>query len=171
MTDVSHQVVRLGRGKHSSPEHGACVMELASMLAGERFTDRPRTVCPVIGAFLRTYNDAVDDDRRQGLYRYAAEAVGTLADLDVERRRAARCAAWAAEVTPGSRFPLRRWAPRRRLAAAGEFAARAASRDAGPDLHGRALAFVEELLAIGRAPAAVPVDELASPETTAGAAA
>ena len=29
-----------------------CVMELASMLAGERFGDRPVSVCPVIGAFL-----------------------------------------------------------------------------------------------------------------------
>jgi hypothetical protein len=163
MTDVSHQVVRLGRGKHSSPEHGACVMELASMLAGERFSDRPRTVCPVIGAFLRTYNDAVDDDRRQGLYRYAAEAVGSLADLDVERLRAERCAQWAAEIAPGSRFPLRRWAARRRLAAAGEFAARAASREPYAEHHDRTLAFVEELLAIGRPPSDVALDELSVP--------
>jgi len=163
MTDVSHQVVRLGRGKHSSPEHGACVMELASMLAGERFSDRPRTVCPVIGAFLRTYNDAVDDDLRQGLYRYAAESVGSLADIDVERRRAERCAQWAAEVAPGSRFPLRRWAARRRLAAAGEFAARAASREPDAAHHERALEFVEELLAIGRPPSDVALDELSVP--------
>ena len=101
MSDVSHQVVRLGRGKHSSPDQGACVMELASMLAGERFGDRPRAVCPVIGAFLRTYNDALDDDRR--------------------------------------------------LAAAGEFAARAAARDPDDrgDHHRRALAFVDELIALG----------------------
>src|SRR5207248_6831847 len=129
MSDVGHQVVRLGRGKHSSPDQGACVMELASMLAGERFSDRPRAVCPVVGAFLRTYNDALDDERRQDLYRYAADAVGTMASPEVERRRAERCVAWAAEAAPGSRFSLRRWASRRRLAAAGEFAARAASRE------------------------------------------
>ena len=93
MSDVSHQVVRLGRVKHSSPDQGACVMELASMLAGERFGDRPRAVCPVIGAFPRTYNDALDDDRRQDLYRYAADSVGSLAGPDVERLRAKRCAA------------------------------------------------------------------------------
>ena len=151
MCDVSHQVVRLGRGKHSSPDQGACVMELASMLAGERFGDRPRAVCPVIGAFLRTYNDALDDDRRQDLYRYAADSVGSLAGPDVERLRAERCAAWAAEVAPGSRFALRRWASRRRLAAAGEFAARAAARDPDDrgDHHRRALAFVDELIALG----------------------
>jgi hypothetical protein len=52
-------------------------MELASMLAGEAFSDHPRSVCPVIGAFLRTYNDAIDDQRRQALYAYAAKVVGS----------------------------------------------------------------------------------------------
>ena len=59
---VSHQTVRLRRGKHASPEKGVCVMELASMLAGEPFSDRPQAVCPVIGAYLRSYNDVVDSD-------------------------------------------------------------------------------------------------------------
>ena len=74
-TIVSHQTVRLRRGKHASPEKGVCVMELASMLAGEPFSDRPQAVCPVIGAYLRSYNDVVDDERRQDLYRYASEAI------------------------------------------------------------------------------------------------
>ena len=65
---VSHQTVRLSPGRHGRPEDGVCVMELASMLAGERFSDRPRSVCPVIAAFLRSYNDQVDDRRRQDLY-------------------------------------------------------------------------------------------------------
>ena len=50
---ASHQTVRLGRGKHASPTDGVCVMELSSMLAGERFSDRPRSVCPVIASLLR----------------------------------------------------------------------------------------------------------------------
>jgi hypothetical protein len=149
MTDVSHQVIQLGRGKHSSPEHGACVMELASMLAGERFSDRPRTVCPVIGAFLRTYNDALDDQRRQDLYRYAADAVGTLRDAGLERRRAERCVDFTAEMAPGSKFALRRWCSRRRLAAAGELAARAATRSLDDRRHARTLRFVQELIALG----------------------
>jgi hypothetical protein len=152
MSAVSYQVVRLGRGKHSSPEHGVCAMELASMLAGERFSDRPRAVCPVVGAFLRTYNDAVDDERRQDLYRFAAEAVGTAATVEVERRRAERCVAWAAEVAPGSRFGLRRWATRRRFAAAGEFAARAAARQPDAEHHWRALLFLDELIGDRRSP-------------------
>ena len=89
--NVSHQTVSLARGKHTSPRGGACVMELASMLAGEQFSDRPASVCPVVAAFLRAYNDAVDDRRRQDLYRYAAAAVGTRASAAVTRRRAQRC--------------------------------------------------------------------------------
>jgi hypothetical protein len=49
---ASYQTVRLSAGRHRSPDDGACVMELASMLAGEPFSDRPATVCPVIAGFL-----------------------------------------------------------------------------------------------------------------------
>jgi hypothetical protein len=84
---VSHQTVTLARGKHTSPRGGACVMELASMLAGEEFTDRPASVCPVVAAFLRAYNDAVDDRRRQELYAYAGAAVGTRGAAALSRRR------------------------------------------------------------------------------------
>jgi hypothetical protein len=72
-------------------------MELASMLAGDRFGDRPASVCPVIGAILRAYNDNVDDRRRQDLYRFAADAVDTRRDYRVQRRRADAALAWAAE--------------------------------------------------------------------------
>ena len=75
MAVTSHQTVRLGRGSHRSPERGACVMELSSMLAGERFTHRPASVCFVIAELLRTYNDGVDDERRQGLYGCASLVV------------------------------------------------------------------------------------------------
>jgi hypothetical protein len=61
----SHQTVRLARGKHDTPADGACVLELASMLAGEPFGDQPRSVSPVIAAYLRTYNDGADDVSRR----------------------------------------------------------------------------------------------------------
>ena len=47
------------------------------MLAGEPFSDHPHSVCPVIGSFLRAYNDRIDDRRRQDLYAYAAAVVGS----------------------------------------------------------------------------------------------
>lgn len=52
---VSHQNTRLAVGRHDRPGPEVCVMELASMLAGERFSDRPGSVCPVVGALLRAH--------------------------------------------------------------------------------------------------------------------
>jgi hypothetical protein len=92
---ISHQTVRLGAGRHPRPGQVVCVMELASMLAGARFGDRPPSVCPVIGAILRAYNDNVDDHRRQDLYRFAADAVDTRRDYRVQRRRADAALDWA----------------------------------------------------------------------------
>jgi hypothetical protein len=81
-------------------------MELASLLAGERFGDRPASACPIIGSILRTYNDVVDDERRFDLYRYAAESVGTRGDFDLQHRRAAIALSWA---RPGYETRRRRW--------------------------------------------------------------
>lgn len=98
MSRTSHQTVKLSRGSHQSPEEGACVMELASMLAGEPFSDHPNSVCPVIGSFLRDYNDSVSNERRQDLYRFAAMVVGTRGSVEVQRARAEHLAAWSSEM-------------------------------------------------------------------------
>jgi hypothetical protein len=81
-------------------------MELASMLAHEPFTDRSPSISPTIGAFLRTYNDGVDDDRRQDLYSVAAAVVGTASSRSVERERIYRCLAFAMRHGTGTRSPL-----------------------------------------------------------------
>jgi hypothetical protein len=91
----SFQTARLGIGRHDRPGAVVCVMELASMIAGERFTDRPSSVCPIIGSILRIYNDNLDDGRRADLYRYAAEAVGTRGDFQLQLKRAALAIGWA----------------------------------------------------------------------------
>jgi hypothetical protein len=91
----NHQTIRLSAGRHRGPDHGACVMELASMLTGGPFSDHPPSVCPVIAAFLRSYNDHLNDERRQDLYCYAARVAGTRAKADTERRRSKMCLAWA----------------------------------------------------------------------------
>lgn len=89
---ISHQTVVLARGRHAGPDHGMCVMELASTLAGEPFTDHPRSVCPVIAALLRDCNDRFDDRTRQRLYRYAAASVGTAGDTRASKARLQICA-------------------------------------------------------------------------------
>jgi hypothetical protein len=167
MTQTTFQTVVLEPGKHRCPEDGACVVELASMLAREPFTDRPRSVCRVIAAFLRPYNDCADDRRRQELYRCAADIVGTRGTEAVERRRIARCDAVFDEFTVRALNGLWRRRVRsrmspgrlRRLVAVeplrdihlDQFGVALAYHlhrhgDAG---HERALALVDELVAIG----------------------
>jgi hypothetical protein len=161
MSPATYQTIKLGKGKHSSPDDGACVMELASMLAGEAFTDHPECVCPAIGSFLRAYNDSVDDVRRQDLYEYAARVVGSRRGPDVEQARADRLLAWAAELQPRrlTRLlpaPLRTLASQRRppADAAGTHAVHAIRKHTD-ETHAAALVLVEELLAVG---ASTPVD-------------
>jgi hypothetical protein len=110
MAPATCQTIKLRRGKHKSPEEGARVMELASMLAGEPFSDHPVSVCPVIGAFLRRYNDSTGDDRRQDLYRYSAAVVGTSGPDEVERARLDRLVTWTAglRAAPAQKVPATR---------------------------------------------------------------
>jgi hypothetical protein len=152
MPPVTHQTVRLSRGAHRSPDQGMCAMELASTLAGEPFSDHPQCVSPVVAAFARVYNDSIDDERRQDLLRYAADAVGTAASEDLEHRRALRCMAWIRENAPRRRvlvaggFRLARKSP----PTAGVVAARVAWRGAahGDAQHRAALALLGELIAM-----------------------
>lgn len=166
MPETNAKTVRLGRGRHPSPDRGACVVELASMLAGEPFSDRPRSVSPVIRDFLHDYNDALDYRRRQDLLACAAAVVSSRGSRAEERGRARSCLALVDELRgSGPRGPmarLERLSFRFRLpAAAGAHAAQAAVALGGPDVHRRALRFVDEL--VGRPsveePAVLPVED------------
>jgi hypothetical protein len=125
-------------------------MELASMLADESFSDRPRNASPVIGAFLRTYNDGLDDRRRQDLYEFASLIVGSRSRRSVERDRASMCLEFACSL--GARIPAGRAAVAVTSAeASGSWAALAALAT-GPsaEVHASALAFAHELIRFGR---------------------
>jgi len=131
------------------------------MLASEPFSDQPRCACPVIAEFLRTYNDRVDEDRRQDLFAYAALAVGTRANHPTERRRADACLEWwlsnATPSAPRLRRLLWRGLPGLRARDI-EIAYRAARwAAASPDRHAAALALVERLTgSAGDSAVAVP---------------
>ena len=144
--EPNHQTVRLAAGRHRSPRFGVCVMELASMLSAEPFSDRPRNASPVIGAFLRTYNDGVDDERRQDLYELASLIVGSAGRRSVERERASRCLEFACSL--GAGLPSGRGAMGIASAeASGSWAALAALADGpSPQSHERALTFAHELI-------------------------
>jgi hypothetical protein len=157
MAPVTHQTIKLSKGKHASPEDGACVMELASMLAGEPFSDHPASACPVIGSFLRAYNDSIDDGRRQDLYALAARIVGTRTSISIQRARAERLTDWALEMQ--RRQWTSRYLPLGRLRmpnlrrqpsahAVGTFAVRAIPKHTD-ESHGEVLELIEDLLTIG----------------------
>jgi hypothetical protein len=154
---ISHQTVRLSKGKHGAPHEGVCVMELASMLGHEPFTDRPRSACRVIAAFLRGYNDAVDDPTRQTLYAYAAAVVGT-ANGAARTRRLDRLLAELGSM----RRPLLRRRQQLTMPASDDEVerlaadvARALWRARGRGGHERALQLIDEMLAISPADGAV----------------
>jgi hypothetical protein len=152
MSEQSFQTTRLSAGRHSGPDQGACVMELASMLAGETFTDHPRSTCQVIGKFLRDYNDRIDDDRRQDLYAYAARVVGSRGPRKVRRERGTLLRAWAHEQ--GSRINPRSLFVQPFLAA--REAARIAATPGDERNHREVLRLLDELLAIGGCDGAAP---------------
>lgn len=149
----NYQTIQLDAGRHPGPEDGACVMELASMLAHEPFSDRPESVCPVIAAFLRSYNDRVDQRRRQDLFRYAARAIGTRADGATERERAQTCLRWArrcCDQPPLKVRILHRMFRCQGPEVDGVYAARAAVATENDDLaHDRVLSFLDGLLSLG----------------------
>lgn len=129
------------------------------MLAGEPFTDRPASVCPIIASFLRAYNDAVDDNRRQDLYVYASASVGTRASWPLMRMRTRRC---LEELRGLRRTPLGLLTSPRTLPeslpAMERLAGRVARelRRSGIEGHARALRLADELIAMGTPSADAP---------------
>ena len=78
--------IDLKRGEHASPEDGLCVMEAAAWVAREPHSDHPDCVSPVLGAFLRRWNDDLDDEDRQKLKPFVLRVVGTAGDGQDEAR-------------------------------------------------------------------------------------
>jgi hypothetical protein len=72
----------LSPGKHARPQHGACLMEYVSVLAGRRFSAKPACTDPTLAAIARAVNDYSSDDARQHLTRYAG-TLTTAGRLDV----------------------------------------------------------------------------------------
>ncbi len=94
----------LSRGKHRNPRKGACFMELASVLAGERWSDHPACTHPLLAALARHVNDYTSDGGRQRLAELIPSVIGlTGDDLHVDARIALRCATTALPVVSAER--------------------------------------------------------------------
>src|SRR5512132_1745945 len=108
---MSHQDVQppdllpiLSPGKHRSPRTGACFMELASLLAGERWSDRPACTHPLLAAVARQVNDHTSDAGRQRLAELIPSVIGlTGDDLHIDARIALRSATMALPVVAAGR--------------------------------------------------------------------
>lgn len=94
---------RLSRGRHKDPADGACLLEAASVLAGERWTDRPAGVHPVLAAVARRVNDETSPAGRDALLPLAARVLGTAdADPGASARVVDACARAALASSRGS---------------------------------------------------------------------
>jgi len=153
---ANYQTVRLAPGRHQRPDDGVCVMELASMLAGERLTDHPRTVCPTLAALLRGYNDGIDAGRRQSLKYYAAASLGTAGGRAAARTRRRMLRAWLDTSAPVS-GPVARLGLRLSLLdlqhVGRTLGFRVRDRD-DSELHRQVLDLLDALVAAGARPAA-----------------
>jgi hypothetical protein len=94
----------LSPGKHRSPRTGACFMELASLLAGERWSDHPACTHPLLAAVARQVNDHTSDAGRQRLADLIPSVIGlTGEDLHIDARIALESATRALPVVTAER--------------------------------------------------------------------
>ena len=76
----------LSPGKHRSPRTGACFMEFASYLAGERWSDHPACTHRTLAHLARMVNDRTSDEARARLTPLIPAVIGLTSDdplLDV----------------------------------------------------------------------------------------
>src|SRR6266852_112630 len=88
------QGLSLKSGSHS-PDSTFCVMEAVAFVAGEKWSDNPECACPVISAFLRSWNDALptDAERDRLLKPLIPKLVGTR-NKALEEKRGLMAADW-----------------------------------------------------------------------------
>lgn len=94
----------LSRGKHRSARKGACFMELASYLAGERWSDHPKCTHPLLADLARQVNDHTADAHRSELAVLIPSVIGTSTeDLRLDAGIALICARAAVPVVAAER--------------------------------------------------------------------
>jgi hypothetical protein len=86
--------IELKAGSHDSPDDGMCVMEAAAHFAGKPFSAYSEDVSRVIGAFLRSWNDSLDDSSRQRLKAYVFKVMNTNTGPADDERRAWLATDW-----------------------------------------------------------------------------
>jgi hypothetical protein len=94
----------LSAGKHRNPRKGACFMEFASLLAGERWSDHPACTHPLLAAVARHVNDYTSDAGRSRLAGLIPSVIGlTGQDLHIDAQIALGSARLALPVVAAER--------------------------------------------------------------------
>jgi len=111
VTFVPDVMPMLSPGKHRSPRSGGCFMEIASFLAGERWSDHPRCTDPTLAELGRCVNDVMPDDGRSRLAPMIPSVIGTGGRTRAERTRIAAlvvrdCMLEALPLVTGKARPL-----------------------------------------------------------------
>jgi len=102
--DAAEFLPILKRGRHRRPNQGACFMEFASYLAGERWSDHPACTHSLLAALARQVNDEISDDGRQTLLSIVPDVIGlTTDDVRADVLIALRAAATALPVVAEER--------------------------------------------------------------------
>jgi hypothetical protein len=98
--------ITLLEGAHVSPPDDGpppdemCVMEAVAYVAGEPWSDHPTCACPILSAFLRSWNDALSSnaDRDRLLKPLVLQLIDTKSTTVVEQKRAYLALDWLVRV-------------------------------------------------------------------------
>ncbi len=92
--------ITLAAGGHADRSNGLCVMEVAAWMAGEPHSDHPQCVGEVIGAFMRSWNDAISTTaKRDALLKPLLPLIlNTASTPAVELKRSYLAFDWLARV-------------------------------------------------------------------------
>ena len=94
---INLDTLTLKSGGHSDFESGACLLEAASYMAGEPWSDHPKCVSAVLGRMGRSLNDRLGSDDRQKLKVFLPSLLHTADDGQDDARRW-MAADWAVRV-------------------------------------------------------------------------
>ena len=92
------RVTSLSKGGHYEGEE-MCAMEAVAFIAREPWSDHPACASPVIGAFMRAWNDGLPQAERDALILpLIPRLVGSRGSEALENRRATMAADWLVRV-------------------------------------------------------------------------
>jgi hypothetical protein len=100
MTEPDFDTIPILVGAHDTRDDGVCALELVAWMADEPHSDSPACTCPVLAAFVRSWNDGIaDDETRARLLRpFLPRLIGARSTPEIEDRRAWLATDWLVRV-------------------------------------------------------------------------